>query len=89
MMWVRFPNGQCIQYNTASYVRVWHGPILGLYKSKADSEKYTDTIALVPDSCVIEFVHACRVSNPLDTMPNESQVSRELRSIKRKLAKKK
>ncbi len=84
MMWVRFPSGQCIQYNRAAYVT----------RSAEYSDLYTKEpakggtwIAQVPNSCIIEVEHACRVWNPLDAGPKDTETARELRSIKRKIGK--
>lgn len=81
MMWVRFPNGQCIQYNTANYVsRTQYG--YGDLYTKKDGQ----WIAQVPNTCIIESIPACRVSNPLTPTPVD--ILKELRAIKRKLGSK-
>lgn len=79
MMWVRFPNGQCIQYNTANYVLRHDAGYTDLYTKKDGT-----WIAQVPNTCVVESVAACRVWNPL-TQPTDSEAAKELRSVKRKL----
>lgn len=86
MMWVRFPNGQCIQYNTAFYV-IHDENCRRLFPSKADGDANRNCIAIVPHDCIVELTHACSVTNPLDKSPSETAITRELRSIKRKLAK--
>lgn len=82
MMWVRFPNGQCIQYNTAHYVeRSPTGGYTDMYEGKGGK-----WIAQIPNACVIESMRACAVSNPLTETP--ADVLKELRAIKRKLGRK-
>jgi hypothetical protein len=83
MMWVRFPNGQCVQYNNANYA-VRNSEYTDLYKKSVDG-KGQGWIAQVPNTCIVEVEFACRVWNPL-TEPRED-VAKELRSIKRKLVK--
>lgn len=80
MMWVRFPNGQCVQYNRARYVTRHANGYSDLY-TKRDG----DWIAQIPNTCIIESEHACRVWNPLDKVP-DTETAKELRAIKRKLA---
>lgn len=82
MFTVRFPNGQAVQYNTATYA--------------SRSTEYTDIysrkggtwIAQVPNACIIESVPACRVYNPLaDRTDIDERISKELRAMNRRLAK--
>ena len=81
MMWVRFPNGQCIQYNTAGHI-VRFAEYSDLYTREGGA-----WIAQVPNTCVIESTYACRVWNPLDRSPGDTETAKELRSIKRKIGK--
>lgn len=84
MLTVRFPNGQAVQYNTANYV--------------TRSERYSDLyvrkdgawIAQIPNTCIIEAVPACRVYDAVRKIEDEkvAEITREIRSVKRKLAKK-
>lgn len=80
MMWVRFPNGQCIQYNRAGYV-VRNTEYSDVYVKRGADSKGEGWIAQVPNSCIIELELACRVSNPL-TEPKED-VTKELKSLRR------
>jgi hypothetical protein len=82
MMWVRFPNGQCIQYNQAGYVARSQFGYTDIYTKKDGV-----WIAQVPNTCVIEVQFACRVWNPLDNRPDDTATAKELRSLKRKLQK--
>jgi hypothetical protein len=85
MLWVRFPNGQCIQYNRANYC-VTDSTGRRLWTSKAASAKNEGIVAVVPLDCVVEFQFACSVSNPLDkAVKGDSETARELRSLKRKV----
>lgn len=82
MFWVRFPNGQCVQYNRATYgIRSPDG------YTDILTEKGGFWIAQVPNTCIIEAEYACRVWNPLDTNPKDTDTAKELRAIKRKLGK--
>jgi len=78
MMTVRFPNGQAVVYNRAYYVtRSQHG-YSDLY-GKKDGE----WIAQIPNTCIIESEHACRVYNALDTPADE--VMKTLKRINTRL----
>lgn len=81
MMTVRFPNGQAIQYNTATYAT--------RFPTHTDIYERKDGrwIAQVPNTCLIEVMSACRVYNPLDKRTELESITKELRSIKRKLNK--
>ena len=85
MMTVRFSSGQAIQYNSANYVVRSSNGYTDLYEKKDGR-----WIAQVPNSCVIETTFPCRVYNPLEQTNVESlnAISKEVRSIKRKLSKK-
>lgn len=82
MMWIRFPNGQCIQYNNANFVSRSAYGYTDLYTKKDGT-----WIAQVPNTCIVESEFACKVWNPLDTKPGDTETAKELRSIKRKLRK--
>lgn len=82
MMWVRFPNGQCVQYNNANYVVRSQWGYTDLYTKKDGT-----WVAQVPNTCIIEVQFACRVWNPLAV--DDTETAKELRSIKRKLSKSK
>lgn len=83
MMTVRFPNGQAVQYNTATYV----------VRSERYSDLYTKKdgswIAQVPNTCLIEVVTSCRVYDGMhsDTPRQLDRLEKELRAVKRQLAK--
>ena len=83
MMTVRFPNGQAVQYNTATYVLRKDG-FSDLYTKKDGT-----WIAQVPNTCIIESVSACRVYDGLhsNTPQQLDRIEKELRSVKRQLAK--
>lgn len=81
MMTVRFPNGQAVQYNEARYV--------ARYDSYTDLYDKKDGvwIAQVPNTCLIESQPACRVYDALQQQPLE-QFTKEVRALKRKIARK-
>lgn len=82
MMWVRFPNGQCIRYNTANLAKRTLNGYTDLYTKKDGV-----WVAQVPTAmCVIESIQACAITNPLDKQP-DTETAKELRAIKRKLSK--
>src|SRR3569833_3467580 len=83
MMTVRFPNGQAVQYYTATFVLRKDG-FSDLYTKKAGT-----WIAQVPNTCIIESVSACRVYDELhrNTTQQLDRIEKELRSVKRQLAK--
>jgi hypothetical protein len=88
MMTVRFPSGFSIQYNRATYVNRM-ASFTDLYTAKGGS-----WIAQIPNDAVIEVEPACRVYNPTTPDPNRLQaetalLSKEIRSLKRKLGVKK
>jgi hypothetical protein len=81
MMTVRFPNGQAVQYSDAVNFHYY-----------SDTQKYLidkngHWLALVPNSCIIENVRACRVYNPISNVTNEEleSLKKEIQSMKRKL----
>ena len=65
MMTVRFPNGQTVVYNTATYAR----------RTATYTDLYTQKdgawIAQVPNACIIETRPACRVYDALQQQPLE------------------
>lgn len=84
-MWVRFPNGQCIQYNDATYASRNPNGYTDLYTAKSGGT----WVAQVPNTCVIEAVAACRVWNPLNKTPAVVEnAERQPRSIRRAIGKK-
>jgi hypothetical protein len=80
MITVRFPNGQAVQYNDAYHVTEWN-------KFVHIQDKNKNTIAIVPVTCIIEYVRPCRVYNPLSTASNESLdvLTGEVQALRRKL----
>ena len=58
MIRVRFPNGQCVTYNSGWYVetQIHHFSILTVERG---------AIAFAPFDCIIEWVTPCEVGNPL------------------------
>ncbi len=89
MVTVRFPNGQAVQYNTAAFV-VRSSEYSDIYENS--SQKVW--IAQVPNTCIIEIQPACRVYDGMNQRKNDllrdevKNITKELRSIKRKLNKK-
>ncbi len=81
MVTVRFPNGQAIQYNDGAYINRLSG-YTDIY-TKKDGQ----FLAQVPNTCIIEYVHPCRVYNPIANVPNEEleALKKEIQSMKRKL----
>ena len=81
MMTVRFPNGQAVQYNDATFVSR-HDSYSDLY-TKQDGT----WIAQIPNDCIIEVIRACRVYNPLASVPNEKleELTKEIQALRRKL----
>lgn len=96
MIRVRFPNGQCITYNTGWYVE----NLSDKTGRRILTVKGGDLVAWVPNDCVIEWVKACSVENPLDgnaleraaaalenmTNPTTYEQDRLLERMKRRLA---
>jgi hypothetical protein len=88
MITVRFPSGFSIQYNTGRFAD----------RGSSFTDIYTKKdgvlIAQVPnDCCVVEWVTPCRMYNPIATDSDRVQaevamLSKEIRSLKRALAKK-
>ncbi len=71
MMWVRYPNGQVVRYNTANYLSYKNG-VWELYTRKEGT-----WVCSIQDSAgvVVEAVKACHVENPIaginhDTVTN-------------------
>src|SRR3569832_2439685 len=82
MMTVRFPNGQAVQYNTATYVLRKDG-FSDLYTKKDGT-----WIAQVPNTCIIESVSACRVYDGMhsNTPQQLDRIEKELRAGGRRRA---
>lgn len=80
MMTVRFPNGQTVQYNTATYV------MRSINYSDLYTQKDGGWIAQIPNTCIIEISPACRVYDALQAQPLE-QLTKEVRALKRKIGK--
>ena len=80
MMTVRFPNGQAVQYNDATFCN----------RSREYSDLWTKEggtwIAQIPNTCIIENKPACRVYNPLDRADIDERVAKELRAMRREIA---
>jgi len=59
-MTVRFPNGQAVTYNSADWV-LWSGGV------RENHELYTkeggNLVAVVPPTCIVEFMSPCKVEN--------------------------
>ena len=82
MMTVRFPNGQAVHYNTATYA-TRRSEFTDLY-----TEEGGDWVAQVPNSCIIEMVPACCVYNALDESRMASdllQMASDLMALKRRI----
>lgn len=63
MLTVRFPNGQAIQYNSAT--RMLRNDDGSVSLLRVDGDKtYTQAVVIGP--CVVEFVTPCRVYNPIE-----------------------
>lgn len=60
MITVRFPNGQAIQYNDASYCTRSVNGYSDLYTKKDGT-----WIAQVPNTALIESVRPCSITNPV------------------------
>lgn len=80
MITVRFPNGQAIQYNDASYCTRSVNGYSDLYTKKDGT-----WIAQVPNTALIESVRPCAITNPVAReMTPESAcdlVAKHIRSI--------
>jgi hypothetical protein len=61
MLTVRFPNGQAVQYNAGWFVKHYDN-----YYTIFDKEGGS-LQAVVPNDCIIEWVPACRVYNPIES----------------------
>jgi len=86
MMTVRFPNGQALQYNEALWLDYEHNGTWVLRKAKGG-----DCVAFIQASAgaIVEFRSPCRVSHPQvkDLQPQIDQLTKEIRSLKRKIQK--
>lgn len=80
MMTVRFPNGLSVQYNDANFA-LRHAEYTDLHTKENGA-----WIAQVPNDCLIEVRPACRVYDALQQQSLE-QLTKEIRSLKRKMAK--
>lgn len=87
MITVRFPNGQAVQYNTATYVTRSQFGYSDLYTKENDA-----WIAQVPNTCLIEIVSPCRVYNAVEQMYVDviksqlADLTKEVRSLRRKVS---
>lgn len=89
MLTVRYPNGQTIQYNEATYLE--HDA----YGSRIFNKKGGDQIARVQHSAgaILEFDSPCRISNAIEenqfanVNAELKAIKQELRSIKKELKK--
>jgi hypothetical protein len=79
MLTVRFPNGMAVRYNSACFC-VWGSTYHTLCTHEGGA-----WVATVPTDAIIEAVSPCRVYNAL-TEHEETEVARELRLLRRKLA---
>ena len=78
MITVRTPNGQAIQYNTGWYIETsaTHHTI----KTEGDKRH----LAVIPLDCIIEWMPACRVYNPLQDS-HDGELAREIRKLQRQV----
>lgn len=84
MMTVRYPNGQAIQYNDAMFLEHGNGTTWVLRKKQGG-----DPLAFIQASAgaIVEFVYPCRVYDGIRKIEDEkvAEITREIRSVKRKL----
>jgi len=85
MFTVRFPNGQAVQYNTATFA-IRGSSYTDIYKYRGKDDKGEGWIAHVPNTCIIENVPACRVYDAVKKETNDN-LAKEISSLKRKLNK--
>ncbi len=86
MITVRFPTGLSIQYNDLDDADF---KTTGIYLGKKSTPNSYSV--WVPLTCIIEHISPCRVYNPVQA-PSElvlmvEELSKEIRSLKRKMAK--
>lgn len=79
MITVRFPNGQAVQYNSATHAET-SGANWWLYTKKDGT-----FIASAPQSCIMEYVAPCRVYNPLTTKAATEIAAEVGREVKHQL----
>lgn len=65
MIKVRFPNGQCIQYNDATGINVVTGGTEIIRKDKTTGTNYWVAFLPAGSGCLVEWVNPCAVSNPV------------------------
>jgi hypothetical protein len=83
MMTVRFPNGQAVQYNTATYACRGTNAYTDLYTRKDGA-----WIAQVPNTCIVEGVPACRVYQAIDGQ-RLAELTRQVALLGRRITKRK
>ena len=86
MMTVRFPNGQAVRYNTATFA-FRHANYTDIYERSGADRTGQGWIAQIPHTCIIEQVPACAVYNALQEDSRLAGIEKELRAIKRRLPK--
>jgi hypothetical protein len=86
MLRVRFPNGQCIQYNDATCINIdAHGGTEILRRDKATGQNFW--VAYLPEGthALVEWVQPCAISNPIarELSPDSALelVKRHLRTL--------
>lgn len=89
MFTVRYPNGQAVQYNTAGFLK-YNATVWEIYTK--DPEKGGSWVASIQISAgaIVECVRACDVYDAPTRKAQDqiAQLTKEVRSIKRKLGKK-
>lgn len=79
MLTVRFPNGQAVQYNNA--IDVVQSPFQGMNYLMAKG----GWIAIIPNTCIVEWERACQVYNPLENNKSEQieKLTKKIRLLKK------
>ena len=88
MITVRFASGFSVQYNDANHIDHLSSSEIWLWTgSDKETRKF---VAIVPNTCIVEFVAPCRTYNPITPSPDLMQaeialLAKEVRSLKRKI----
>jgi hypothetical protein len=73
MIRVRFPNGQCLQYNDATRATIQGNGSIEFLRTGSDSRLYIEAFIAPGTDCIVEYARPCSVENPISELtPNKA-----------------